>query len=360
MSKKILTQEEKLVLLKQQIEGITSEAKASDDVETKWVAMDTAESWSWSQFIPSNMASNVINLVRDAQTVLSKLPTPINMPTATYTLPVEWVDPTFYATSENTAWPWAEYTASNAWTASIVLTAKKLTAVTYLSWELDEDSIVSIRPYVEGKLAKAYAEVIDKSIINWDTTTGSTWNVNKDDWTPATWTYYLHFSGLRKAAIDNSKTVNAWTLELADFRAARKLLWKKGLNPDKLLWIIWPDVYYKLLGLSQAETIEKFGSAATVVNWVISKIDWIEIVTNWDIPLTEADGKVSATGWNNTLWTAVLVYKEDIITWFKRDLRINVEYRPELDQFRITAHTRFALTIVATDSVASLINVTVA
>jgi hypothetical protein len=78
---------------------------------------------------------------------------------------------------------------------------------------------------------------------------------------------------MRKAAITNSKTVNAGTLELADFRRARKLLGRKGLDPSKLLWILGPDVYYKLLGLSQAETIEKFGSAATVVNGVISMID---------------------------------------------------------------------------------------
>ena len=88
-------------------------------------------------------------------------------------------------------------------------------------------------------------------------------------------------------------------------------------------------------------------------------IDWIEVVWNWDVPLTEADWKVSVTAWNNTLWTAVLAYREDVVTWFKRELKINVEYKPELDQFRLSAHTRFALSIVATDSVASLINVTV-
>ena len=354
---KHLTQEQKLALLKKHIVGLETWEIAIDE---KWVAMDTAESWAWLNFINTWMAATVLAKVRDENTVLSKLPTPINMPTVAYVLPTEWADPTFYATWEQTAWPWTEYTASNAWTWSITLTAKKLSAVTYISWELDEDSIVSIRPYVEGKIAKSYSETIDKSIINWDTTTWSTWNVNLDDWTPTTWTYYLHFNWLRKAAIDNSKTVNAWTLDLADFRAARKLLGRKGLNPDKLLWIIWPDVYYKLLWLSQAETIEKFWNAATVINWVIAKIDWIEIITNGDVPLTEADWKVSATPWNNTLWTAILVYREDIITWFKRDLKVVIEYVPQLDQFRVTAHTRFALTIVATDSVSSLINVTVA
>lgn len=328
-------------------------------IDTKGVAMDTAESGAGEDFIDTGMASTVLQKVRDAQSVLSKLPTPLQMPTATWEIPTEWADPTFYATGENTAGPWTEYTASNAGTGSISLVAKKFTAVTYLSGELDEDSIVAIRPYVEDKLAKAYVELLDKVMINGDTTTAATWNVNSDDWAPTAGTYYLHLNWFRKAAIDNSKTVNAWTLDSTDFRAARKLLGRKGLNPNDLLWILSPDVYYKLLGLTQVETIEKFGTAATFVNWVLTAVDWVEIVTNWDVPNTEADGKVSTTPWNNTLGTAVLVYKPDIITWFKRELRTNVEYLPQLDQYRISAHTRFAMKIKDTDSVASLINVTI-
>ena len=346
-----LTDKAKLALIKKTL---------NESVESKGVAMDTAESWAGEDFIDTGMATTVLQKVRDADSLLSKLPTPFNMPTATWEIPTEWADPTFYATSENTAWPWTEYTASNAWTGNITLSAKKLTAITYLSGELDEDSIVAIRPYVEQKLAKAYIETLDKSIINGDTVTAATWNVNSDDGAPTAWLYYLHFDGLRKSAITNSKTVNAGTLDSTDFRAARKLLGRKWLNPSELLWILSTDVYFKVLGLSQVETIEKFGGAATIVNGVLKAIDGIEVITNWDVPNTEADGKVSVTPWNNTLGTAILAYKADIITWFKREHKTTVEYVPQLDQFRITAHTRFALKIRDTDSVAALINVTVA
>ena len=349
MSKKELTSEAKLEMIKKSLSGM----------EMKGDAMDTAESGAGAEFVDSGMSSTVLQKVRDAQSVLGKMPTPISMPTSVFELPTEWADPTFYATAENTAGPWTEYTSSNAGTGDITLTAKKFSTIVYLSGELDEDSIVSIRPFVEDKIAKAYTELLDKVLINWDTTATATGNVNLDDATPTAGTYYLHLDGMRKAAIDNSKTVNAGTLDSTDFRAARKLLGRKGLNPDKLLWILGPDVYYKLLGLTQVETIEKFGTAATFVNGVLSKVDGIEVVTNGDVPLTEADGKVSTTGGNNTLGTAVLVYKEDIITGFKRELKTNVEYIPKTDQFRISAHTRFALAIKDTDSVASLINVTV-
>ena len=348
--KKELSNEEKLVLVKNALDT---------KMEVKWDAMDTAEAGAGAEFIDTGMATTVLQKVRDAQTLLSKLPTPITMPTASYELPTEWADPIFYGSSEQTAGPWTEWAASNGGTGKITLVSKKFTAITYLSGELDEDSIVSIRPYVEQKIAKAYIELLDKTIINWDTVTASTGNVNSDDWAPTAWTYYLQMDGLRKAAITNSKTVNAGTLDSTDFRAARKLMWRKGLNPNELLWILSADVYYKLLGLTQVETIEKFGTAATFVNGTLSAVDWIEVITNGDTPNTEADWKVSTTPGNNTLGTAVLVYKQDIITGFKRELKTNVEYLPNLDQFRISAHTRFALTIKDTDSVASLINVTI-
>lgn len=350
MDKKELSNEDKLALIKSTLNA---------SVETKGDAMDTAESGAGSDFIDTGMASTVLQKVRDAQSLLGKLPTPMIMPTSSYVLPTEWADPTFYATAENTAWPWTEYASSNAGTSTITLVAKKFTAITYLSGELDEDTIVSIRPYIETKIANAYVELLDKGIINGDTVTASTGNVNLDDATPTAWSYFLHLDWLRKSAITNGNTVNAGTLDSTDFRAARQKLGRKGLNPSKLLWVLSADVYYKILGLTQVETIEKFGTGATFVNGVLQAVDWIEIITNGDVPNTEADWKVSTTAGNNTLGTAILVYKEDIITGFKRELKTNVEYLPEVDQFRISAHTRFALTIRGTDSVASLINITI-
>jgi hypothetical protein len=51
--------------------------------------MDTAESGAGEDFIDTGMASTVLQKVRDAQSVLSKLPTPLQMPTATWEIPTE-------------------------------------------------------------------------------------------------------------------------------------------------------------------------------------------------------------------------------------------------------------------------------
>lgn len=165
---------------------------------------------------------------------------------------------------------------------------------------------------------------------------------------------------MRKSAIvTNSKTVNAGTLDIADIRSLRGQLGIKGAKPNNLLAIMDYSTYYKLLGLAQVETVEKFGLNATVVNGVLTAIDGIEVLVSSQAGLTEADGKISATAGNNTLGQIVLVYKPDIVTGFKRDLAIFTEYLPEVDQYRWTAHVRFALAIKAADSVAAAINITV-
>jgi len=51
--------------------------------------MDTAESGAGSDYIDTGMATSVLAKIRDAQSLLSKLPTPLSMPTATWTLPTE-------------------------------------------------------------------------------------------------------------------------------------------------------------------------------------------------------------------------------------------------------------------------------
>lgn len=323
-------------------------------------SMSTGQDGYGQDFVPTDLAGFIISEVRNKSTLMSKLPTPIVMPSATYTIPVEGADPTWYATSENANVTGTAVTTSKAGTNDLVLTAKKFSTSVYASGELDEDSIINIKQYLGDKFAKSYADLLDNVILNGDTTTAATGNVNMDDEAPTAGSYFLHLDGARKAAITNSKTVNAGTLDVADIRSARALLGLKGLDPSQLVLCMDLATYYKILSLGQVETIEKFGGAATIVNGVITAIDGIEILGTSLLGKTEADGKISFdTPANNTLGQAILIYKPDMYTGFKRNLSIFTEYLPEYDQYRFTGHVRFALKIKSTDSVASLINITV-
>lgn len=331
-------------------------------IETKSdEAMWSTQDWYWQDFVPTDMASRIIERVRQSDTILSKLPTPFIMPTNPYKIPVEWWDPTFYYTWANDNVVATEYSNSKAWTDDLTLTAKKLTAVVYIEWELQEDAIVNIQQYVENKLVRAYNRRIDALLVNWDTETWSTWNINKDDWAPTTWTYYLALDWFRKNAFFQSTTYNAWTLDIADIRTMRSKLQSKWLNPNDLMLIINRETYFKILWLWQVETIEKFWWQATITNWVLTAIDWIQIAHCEDFWLTEADWKMSATWWNNTLWWIILVHKPSILVWFRRQLSLFTEYLPRVDQYVITAHVRVAMNMLNADYPATALwfNITV-
>jgi len=324
-------------------------------------AMTIGQDWYGKDYVPSDLASQIINTVRNMGTFVSKLNAPIVMPTPTYTLPVEGWDPTWYASSEQANVTATEFTTSKPGTDDVVLTAKKYTANVYASAELEEDSIVNIKQFMGDKFSVSYAELLDKVWYNSDTETGATWNVNSDDGAPTAWTYYLHQNGIIKhSLVTNSKSVNAGSLDLQDIRTARKTLGLKGVDPSKLILCVGTDVYFKMLSLSQVETVEKFGWAATVVNGRIAAIDGIEVLPTSLIGNAEADGKKSTTANNNTLGRAVLVYKPDLLHGFKRNLQLFTEYLPQYDQFRFTAHVRYAIKLLAADSACTIYNITVA
>ena len=341
------------------LEKIEAVKKSLGLLETKAnEAMHTENTGAGEEFVETGFSTNVLEIVRQAENFASKFPAPITMPTADYKIPLEWADPVFRYTTENGDVPATEYSNSKAGTGEIMLSAKKFTAVAYLSGELDEDGIINMRGYVESKIAKQYIEMLDKILINGDVETGATGNVNSDDWAPSAGSYYLALDWLRKKAIANGKTINVGAFELADIRYARAMMGIKGLNPAELIMGVGVDVYFKMLSFTQAETMEKFGNLATVTNGRISAIDGVEVVPTGFIPKTEADGKVSTTPANNTTGQALLVYKPDVIRGFKRELKTFVEYLPRVDQYAISAHFRYAQVIRDTDSVVALINIT--
>ena len=345
-----LTREQKLEALKKSVAGLETRANES---------MSTGQDGYGQDFVPSDLASTIIEKVRNQDTFVSKLSAPITMSSPTYTIPVEWSDPTWVATSENANVTGTAVTTSKAGTDDVTLTAKKYSASVYASGELDDDSIINIRSFLGDKMSKSYAELLDSVWYNGDTTTAGTGNVNSDDGAPASGSYYLHQDGLIKSAIDNSATVNAGALELADVRSMRKSMGLKWLNPNDLLLVPSTDVYFKLLGLTQAETMEKFWGRATVVNGTLAAIDGIEVLSTSLIGNAEADGKISTTPANNTTGRMLLVYKPDLVHGFKRGLQVFTEYLPEYDQFRFTAHVRYAINVKAADSVSCAINVTI-
>lgn len=334
-----------------------------DGVETKAnESMHSTQSGYGDDFVPTVMANEVIEAARDQSTVLSKIPTVWDMPSNPFEVPVEGDDAQFYLTAENTDVPGTEATTSKAGTSKVTLTAKKITANVFLSGELDEDSIVAAQPYVQNQLAKQFAEAVDAMIINGDTATGSTGNINSDDAARAAGSVDLAFDGLRKHAFAGTgMTTSIGTVDASSIMDTRKLLGGKyGNNPDDLLIVSNPETYFQLQTLAQVETIDKVGSAATIVNGRLASIYGIEIVSSSQFGLTEADGKISTvTPANNVKGGFVIVHKPSMVFGWKRRMKLFVDYIQGTDQYQITAHSRLAFDLARDNMVALGYNATV-
>ena len=167
-------------------------------------------------------------------------------------------------------------------TPKITLTAKEMKITIYYSDTFLEDSVIAIAQYVLDSIADAYESSIHEVLINGDTATGANVNINIIDANTSTladWdkTDFLAANGWRKIAISKSATVDAWgNLAIENIRSARAKMWAKWINPAELRLVPDLETYLELLNLSEVETIEKFGWAATIVNGRLAAIDWIK------------------------------------------------------------------------------------
>jgi hypothetical protein len=262
------------------------------------------------------------------------------MPSNPYDMPVEGGDMTWYNSAEQTGYAPTEYTKSKAGTSKITFSAAKVSASVAVSAELTEDSIVNMQSYLETKFAKSWAEQMEYLILNGDEATGANTNVNLIDGTPTAGVSYLGVDGAIKKAFADSCTVDAGTLELADFRAVRAKLGARGLDPSKLLCVLEGNTYFKTLSLAQVETIEKAGSMATVINGDLAMVDGMKVSKSFtSLALGNSAGKIPAA--LGTLGRFVVLYLPNVLVGIKREMKIVVEYYGKTDQYIITAHGRF-------------------
>src|SRR3954447_5255097 len=133
-------------------------------------AMDTAEVGGGNEFVPTAFSPDLINQVR-LDLKVSSLFQHINMPTPTYKLPVEVGPATAYIVPENTAdTGQTSITASQGGTGNVTFTATSLGAMTRISKELDQDSIVPLVPLIQRNLLRGLANGLENAVINGDTT----------------------------------------------------------------------------------------------------------------------------------------------------------------------------------------------
>lgn len=232
----------------------------------------------------------------------------------------------FAAGSEKTSGAFAVTAGGTAPTGEVTITQAKYTMKLDITDELDTFSAYpeQLKTALQRRIAASMSKTIEGLIINADSVTASTGNVNSDDAAPTAGTYYLNAdNGVRKLAIANTYTKSVGTLTLASFTDVMGVLGDFAADPAECMWLFNRATYLKSMGLSDFSDASKAGQASTVTKGAITNVFGSDVFVTATLGKTEADGKISAaTPANNVKGVFAYVWKPSIQFGFGKDLQM--------------------------------------
>lgn len=239
-------------------------------------------------------------------------------------------DTAFYSTdTEWTTWALLSQVAQGTYrtpTAEVTIMPKKYKMTCDISDEQLKNPLVNIEQIVMDKLSKWAIKTVEGVLINWDTTTGATWNVNKDDGAPTAWIYYLNADWLRKQALITKwvawvDKIDLWTLAWADFVAMQNATWYLWTSPADWVWLMELKTQGTAMQLTEYTRAYENGKLSSIISgrWALNEILGSQVIVPRDLRLTEADWKQSATASNNTKGQVLYVHRDAVQYWFYWD-----------------------------------------
>lgn len=313
--------------------------------------------------------------IRAASNIVAKLPTKeVPQGFESISIPLEGADPKFYKvaqavslpTTELTGIPNATVTTSRVGTPTPAsLTVGKMGARVLYTGEMEEDSLVPWLPTLRRQLELAGTEQLEHLIIDGDTETGASANINDIAGTPAATDLFLVLDGLRKLALvtNTANKRSAGTLTVEDFEDTLKLMGVAGKNAaqmDRVDFVIDPWTHYAAKLLPEVKTKDIF-SAPTLENGVLTSI-WghkihvshfmcyagVQLATisteAYMLKSQAADGKVDQdTEADNVAGTILAVRWDQWLMGWKRRMTIETQRIPQADVTQIVALARVGL-----------------
>lgn len=258
----------------------------------------------------------------------------IQQPTDPYQFPLSKTRPTFYGnSSEGSA-----TTASDPGTGNITLQTAKFMAKTLFSYELDEDAIIPILPWLQGELALAAAETMESVILNGDTS-GTHQDTDTAGITNAAEKF---IKGLRKYALAVTalkKDLSSGGISDANLRSMKKALGRWGTNPDDLVLVCGVNGQNDLEGLAEVSTVDKFGQNATIITGRLPKWRGVPIVTS-----AKCREDLNASGVNDGVTTSkgsiILFNRREFMLGRRRDFTIETFRDIDTQQTKVVASFR--------------------
>jgi len=313
-------------------------------------AMDTAESGYGSQLVGAQYVGDLWSAARNESRVFALIDT-FEMTDPTAYIPVEVDIPELLFVGESTANNSSNYSTVKTGSQRVSVSAKKFVVHQMWSGEMEEDSIIPFIPFLRRQAQLSLAHYSDSLVLNGDDTNAGTGNINLDDADPADTKHYLAFDGIRHAGlVDNTgnSLSLAGPITLAALNAqrgrmidtARFVDWGHPTNPDDLVYISDPETADKIALLDEVTTLDKFGPRATIFTGMVAGVLGHPVIASIAMSKTEADGKLSTTGSNNTKGQVVAFNRRGFKAGWRRRVRLESERLPATDQTRIVYSLR--------------------
>lgn len=313
-------------------------------------AMDTAESGFGSQLVGAQYVGSIWAGARNESRILGLIPS-FEMTAPVAYLPVLADIPEFLFVGESTANNSSNYNTTKTGSNRVAVTAYKFIAHQMWSGELEEDSIVPFVALIQEQLARSVGYYSDSIVMNGDTTNAGTGNINLDDADPADTKHYLAADGIRHAAlVDNTANGDnvAGAIDLATLHGLKGLMldptyhydWGHPTNGQDLIYVADPQTADAIAALDPVLNARIYNGGTNLLNGQVAAILGHPVVSSIVVPKTEADGKVSTTGGNNTKGQVVAFNRTGFVTGWRRRLKLETERVPATDQNRLVASMR--------------------
>jgi len=202
------------------------------------------------------------------------------------------------------------------------LDARKFMAKVAFSYELDEDSIIPILPWLQTLLSEAAAATLESAMINGDLTA-----VHQDSDTELVAKHANRaFAGLRflGLAVASTKLDVAGAITAASVLTMLKKMKQYGVKKSDLALIVGASAEATLMGLAETITFDKFGPRATILTGSLASIFGIPIIPSG---ATREDTNASGVFDNvtTTKGTMILVNLSRWIMGSRREFMVEVD-----------------------------------
>lgn len=242
--------------------------------------------------------------------------------------PLESTDPIWYKVAQSASLtsnpggiPTNTVTSSNLGTANKTMTLSKLGARVLWTGELMEDAVLMYVNQLRAQIEKSGAEYLDSALIDGDTETGATTNINDIAGTPAATDWFLVWNGLRKIPLvtNTANSRNGGALTIEDYILTAQMLGTSGINAidrSKVAFLVDPTTHYKTLQLAEVKTLDVFAAPTIEGGQVTSIWGYRNIIAGQmakagGTGLTNSAGKVDVDTLGNNTLGQIIAFRPD-------------------------------------------------